>query len=55
MTAKRVTGIGGIFFKANDPKALKAWYRDHLAIQPSDESGTMFEWLEADGSHGPGG
>ena len=26
---KRVTGIGGIFFKANDPKALAAWYRDH--------------------------
>ena len=27
----RVTGIGGIFFKARDPKALSAWYRDHLA------------------------
>jgi len=27
---KRVTGIGGIFFKSNDPEALGAWYRDHL-------------------------
>jgi predicted enzyme related to lactoylglutathione lyase len=27
---QRVTGIGGIFFKARDPAALGAWYRDHL-------------------------
>src|SRR5207249_3204227 len=26
----RVTGIGGIFFKAKDPKALVQWYRRHL-------------------------
>jgi glyoxylase I family protein len=29
MTA-RVTGIGGIFFKARDPERLRAWYHDHL-------------------------
>ena len=29
---KRVTGIGGIFFSANDPVALRAWYKDHLGI-----------------------
>jgi hypothetical protein len=29
---KRVTGIGGIFFKAKDPKALGAWYKKHLGI-----------------------
>ena len=28
-----VQGIGGIFFKANDPVALAAWYREHLGIE----------------------
>lgn len=27
-----VTGIGGVFFRANDPKALKAWYGQHLGV-----------------------
>ncbi|GAB3244647.1 VOC family protein [Chitinimonas naiadis] len=31
-TAGRVTGVGGIFFKAKDPKALAAWYRDVMGI-----------------------
>ena len=30
---KRVTGLGGIFFKAKDPKALYEWYRKHLGIE----------------------
>ncbi len=29
---KRVTGIGGVFFKTKDPKAVKDWYRDHLGF-----------------------
>jgi glyoxylase I family protein len=29
---ERVTGIGGFFFRANDPKALAKWYSDHLGI-----------------------
>ena len=29
---ERVLGIGGVFFKARDPKALAAWYREHLGI-----------------------
>ena len=41
---RRVMGIGGIFFKASDPKNLKAWYSKHLGITASDESGTVFEW-----------
>ena len=28
----RVTGIGGVFFKARDPVALAAWYREHLGV-----------------------
>lgn len=31
--AGRITGIGGIFFKSKDPKALMAWYRDVLGIK----------------------
>ncbi|MDB5200920.1 MAG: lactoylglutathione lyase [Ferruginibacter sp.] len=40
---KRVTGVGGIFFKSQHPKKLKAWYRDHLGLQ-IDQYGTTFEW-----------
>ncbi len=29
----RITGVGGIFFKSKDPKALMAWYRDVLGIE----------------------
>ena len=32
LPAERVTGIGGIFIKAKDPKALTAWYNDHLGV-----------------------
>ena len=41
---KRVTGIGGIFFKAADPKGLAAWYRDHLGIDVTDWGGAVFNW-----------
>lgn len=42
---KRVTGIGGVFFKSRDPKAMLAWYRRHLGI---DEQGwgAAFRWRE---------
>lgn len=40
----RVTGIGGIFFKARDPKALGAWYRDHLGLDITDWGGAIFPW-----------
>lgn len=41
---KRVTGIGGIFFKARDPKALGAWYKAHLGIDVQDWGGAAFQW-----------
>ena len=41
---KRVTGIGGIFFKAKDPKALGAWYREHLGLDVSEWGGAVFQW-----------
>lgn len=47
---KRVTGIGGIFFGAKDPKALCAWYKTHLGIDVQDWGGTAFEWADGDGN-----
>ena len=44
---KKVTGIGGIFFKAEDPKMMKAWYQKNLGLK-TDEYGTMFEFRLAD-------
>ncbi len=45
---KRVTGIGGIFFKSQDPKQLKGWYKEHLGITPDAEGYIHFEWREKD-------
>ena len=42
----RVTGIGGMFFKAGDPPALMAWYRKHLGIKPEAYGGWSFKWRE---------
>jgi len=42
---KRVTGIGGVFLKARDPKALNAWYARHLGI-PIGEHGADFRWRD---------
>ena len=44
---KRTTGLGGIFFKADDPAAMRDWYRSHLGID-SDEWGFSFVWRELD-------
>ena len=44
---KRVTGIGGIFFKSQDPEATRKWYADHLGLSDS-KYGSMFEWRHAD-------
>ena len=40
----RVTGIGGIFIKAKDPEALRAWYQRHLGIDVQSWGGTAFPW-----------
>lgn len=46
---KRVTGIGGIFFKAKDAPALRAWYKAHLGIDVQAWGGAAFDWTDADG------
>lgn len=44
---KRVTGIGGVFFKCKDPKAVNEWYKTHLGFDTTPY-GTSFEWLDKD-------
>jgi len=44
---KRVTGIGGVFFKSQAPNTLKDWYRVHLGLD-TDAYGTNFEWRTSD-------
>ena len=46
---KRVTGIGGIFLKAKDAPALRAWYQRHLGIDVQAWGGTAFSWADSDG------
>jgi predicted enzyme related to lactoylglutathione lyase len=46
---KRVTGIGGIFFTAKDPKALRAWYQQYLGIDVQPWGGAAFHWTDPDG------
>lgn len=40
----RVTGIGGVFLRAQDPTALAAWYRDHLGVPVGEGSFAVFTW-----------
>ena len=44
----KVIGIGGVFFKSRDPKALGAWYQTHLGIDVQSWGGAAFDW------NGPG-
>ena len=46
---RRVTGVGGIFFKAKDAPALRAWYKRHLGIDVQEWGGTAFTWTDSDG------
>lgn len=46
---KRVTGIGGIFFKSTDPNASKEWYKTHLGLD-TDNYGCTFWWNDEDGN-----
>ncbi len=50
----RVTGIGGIFFQAKDPVALRAWYQEHLGIDVQEWGGTAFTWTDGAGNPAKG-
>ena len=40
---ERVAGIGGVFFRARDPKALARWYAEHLGIDSGLEGETIWQ------------
>src|SRR5579875_976934 len=42
----RVTGIGGIFFKADDPDDLYAWYERHLGLLRAPHGSVTFRWQD---------
>jgi len=42
---KKVTGIGGIFFKCKDPKKIREWYKTNLGLNTNDY-GAVFEWRQ---------
>jgi catechol 2,3-dioxygenase-like lactoylglutathione lyase family enzyme len=46
---KRVTGIGGIFFKCQDPEKVNQWYKTHLGFEP-DQYGVKFDWQQGEDS-----
>jgi predicted enzyme related to lactoylglutathione lyase len=46
-TSPRVTGIGGVFFKARDRAGLGEWYRTHLGIDVQDGGFAVFRWRDA--------
>ena len=43
---KRVTGLGGVFLKLNDPKATSAWYDAHLGLNFKGNAYQMFKWRD---------
>ena len=45
---KRVTGIGGLFFKTKNPKASRDWYKKHLGFN-TDDYGCTFWWKDKGG------
>ena len=42
---KKVTGIGGIFFKCKDPKKMREWYKNNLGLN-TNQYGSVFEWYQ---------
>ncbi|HEX8614113.1 MAG TPA: VOC family protein [Telluria sp.] len=51
---KRVTGIGGVFFKSPDPSRLAEWYRVHLGFALEEWGGAAFQWSGPDNPTGTG-
>jgi catechol 2,3-dioxygenase-like lactoylglutathione lyase family enzyme len=41
---ERVTGIGGVFIRARDAAALRAWYAEHLGFEVGDWGGEQLDW-----------
>ncbi len=46
---ERVTGIGGLFFRARDPDSLSRWYAAHLGVDPAPQSYDVSSWWQQEG------
>jgi predicted enzyme related to lactoylglutathione lyase len=46
---EKVTGIGGLFFRARDPAALSRWYQEHLGVMPTPTSYEEQPWQQQAG------
>ena len=46
---EKVTGIGGLFFRSNNPKVLASWYEEHLGISLVPESYDKQPWIQEEG------
>jgi len=46
--ATRATGLGGVFFRAEDPAALTSWYERHLGLKPESAGVVLLKWRHAD-------
>jgi hypothetical protein len=46
---EKVTGIGGVFFRARDPAALSQWYQEHLGVAPTPSSYEELPWRQEAG------
>jgi glyoxylase I family protein len=46
---ERVTGVGGVFFRAADPAGLASWYATHLGVDPAPESYDVPSWWQEAG------
>jgi predicted enzyme related to lactoylglutathione lyase len=51
---ERVTGLGGLFFKAENPEALYAWYERHLGLRRGEGEAVTFRWRQHDGKETEG-
>lgn len=48
-TARHVTGIGGVFFRSQDPAALSAWYERYFKINPPPQAEGHLPWMQESG------
>ena len=53
MKRKRVTGIGGVFFKTTDPQKTKVWYQSHLGFD-TDQWGATFAFRKEESPESKG-
>jgi catechol 2,3-dioxygenase-like lactoylglutathione lyase family enzyme len=51
---QRVTGLGGVFFKCDDPEKLYDWYERHLGIRREPDGAVVFRWSDGADPATPG-